>query len=332
MFGFFIVLTGPYLIRIQDLRHERHDLDEQFEIQLLEHAQADCRQLTKMMHEKLPQELRELVYQYLYIEDAPIPVGSYHFSTYVPKPLRSEQHNSQTQSQPFIVVSEDSIRQDHSIERDENIVYPDSWLLDPAYLGHAIAQDASKFYYKSNTFSVCTLEDALSDFLFRDPISNFIASHGTRDVQPLGFTPIDHIRDIQIRVKYEHLTTYMSFYKELRNGEEDLLLGIFDTMRNFAGRIDSTAAAQLNIELLVMTAYKPMENELERKRLHINLFEAVRLPVYRLKHDLGVNLSITHYDEYFLLFPRNVTSNFQLSKEQWSHVCNPVFSCFDLPV
>lgn len=36
-----------------------------------------------MMHKKLPKELKELVYQYLYLEEAPILIGSYQFSTYV---------------------------------------------------------------------------------------------------------------------------------------------------------------------------------------------------------------------------------------------------------
>lgn len=282
-----------------------------------------------MMHKKLPQELKELVYRYLYLEEAPIPIGSYHFSTYVPKSLRSGHQNPQTQSAPFIVVPDGSIRQDHSIERDDNVIYPDSWLLDPAYLGLTVAQDASKFYYQSNTFSVCTLDNATSDFLFRDPINNFTGSHRPQDAQPLGFKPIDHVRNIQIRVKYEHLTAYFSFYSELRNGEKDLMLEIFNTMHKFVGGIDSAAAAQLSVELLLMTDYKPIENELKRKRLHLNLLEAVRLPVYKLKHDLGVDLTVTHYDEYYLLFPRDVTNNFQLSQNQWSYVRDSV-PCFDL--
>lgn len=276
-----------------------------------------------VMHEKLPQELKEVIYQYLYLEDTPIPVGSYHFTTYVPEPLRSEYKSGQVHSEPFIIVPEGSTRQDHSIERDQNIVYPDSWLLDPAYVGYPAAYEASKFYYKSNTFSVCTLENIVHDFFFRDPIHNFTPRHDSGDyAQPLGFLPIECVRNVQVRIKYEHLTAYFSFYEELRNGEKDLIQGIFHNVRSFVDGIDRVTAAQWNVEFLVMTAYVVGLDEYERKRLHLNLLEAIRAPVYTLKHELGANLTVTHYDECFLLFPRNVTDDFQLTKEQWDYVCD----------
>ncbi|KAF1968120.1 hypothetical protein BU23DRAFT_558812 [Bimuria novae-zelandiae CBS 107.79] len=305
--------------QIQDLQEEERRLNLQFEEQFLQHTQADCKQLVNMMHEKLPQELKELVYQYLYIEEAPVPIGLGHFTTYVPEALRSQHSNAPTQREPFIVVPEGANRQDHSVERDRNILYPDSWLLDPTYLGHTIAQDASKFYYKSNTFSICTLENALSDFLFRDPIHNFIRpQQGAETNRPVGLLPIDYIRNLQIRIKYEHYWTYLTFYDTLHDGEKNLLLGIFGTLRQFTNSVDPAIASQLQLEFCIMTAYTVAEfDSLRTSITHINLLEAIRVPVYTLKHDFDANITVTHYDENISPFPKNVTGIFQLSKEQW---------------
>lgn len=50
---------------------------------LFQRAKIECRALAQLMLQKLPEELRHVVYQYLCIEERPIPVGlSYHFRTY----------------------------------------------------------------------------------------------------------------------------------------------------------------------------------------------------------------------------------------------------------
>lgn len=276
------------------------------------------------MHTKLPQELKELIYQYLYIEDAPIPVGSYHFTTYIPEPLRSE-HNPPVQSEPFIVIPEGAVRQDHSVERDENIIYPDNWLLNPAFLGYTVAKDASRYYYKANSFSVCTLENVLLDFLFQDPIQNFLGEQtGQEEVQPLNLLPINHIRNLQIRVKYEHYTTYLTFYDNLRDGEKNLIGNIFGTLRNLASRIRPAAASQLKVEFCMMTTYK--STGFKEERAHINLLEAVRVPVYMFKYDLHADITVTHYDEYISPFPKNITGLFKLSENQWQYVSHQTLS------
>ncbi|KAJ4354153.1 uncharacterized protein N0V89_005886 [Didymosphaeria variabile] len=232
--------------RIRDLQEEQCRLNVDFERQLQQHAQADSRQLADMMRTKLPLELRELLYKYLYLEDAPIPVGSYHFTTYVPEPLRSEETNM-THDEPFILIPEGATRQDHSIERDENIVYPDSRLLDPA--------------------------------------------------------------------------TYLTFYDNLHDGEKKLVQSIFDALHDFSSHVRPAIASQLHVEFCMMTAYKePVDEDGHNRdnRHHLNLLEALRVPVYMLKHDLGVDITIIHYDEHVSVFPRNVTAIFQLSEDKWS--------------
>ncbi|KAL5374100.1 hypothetical protein DPSP01_012161 [Paraphaeosphaeria sporulosa] len=301
-----------------DLQAEQHRLHLEFERQLEQHARADCRQLASMMYTKLPLELRELIYQYLYLEDGPIPVGSYHFTVYVPEPLRSEDINPPAHSEPFIVMPEGATKQDHSIERDGNIIYPDSRLLNPAYLGHAVARDASMYYYTSNTFTVCTLENALSDFLFRDPIHNFIGGEtGLENVEPLGLLPIDHIRNLEIRVKYEHYFTYLTFYEELQDGEKRFIQGIFDALHDFSRRISPANASRLHVEICMMSASIPLRDRLN-ERTHMNVLEAIRVPVYVLKHDLGADIKVIHYDDHLSPFPKDKSAIFQLSKDQWS--------------
>lgn len=313
-------LVANRSLRATYLQEERRRLDLEFESQLVRHAQADCKQFVGLMYTKLPLELRDLIYQYVYHEDGPVPVGSYHFTVYVPEPLRSENHLP-AHSEPFIVMPEGATRQDHSIERDENIVFPDSRLLDPAYLGYTVAREASRYYYKSNTFTVCTLENKLSEFLFRDPIHNFVERNSTLErAEPLGLIPIDYIRSLEIRVKYEHFFTYYTFYQELRDGERNLVQGIFDTLHYFCSRISPAIASQLHVEICMMSACIPLQFNLNA-RTYLNFLEAIRFPVYMLKHELGADVKVIHYDEHFSPFPKDKTAIFQLSKDQWTKVC-----------
>lgn len=318
-----IILTTS--TRIGSLQQEKCKLENDFERQLEYHARADCKQLTNMMHTKLPQELKEVIYQYLYLEDVPVPVGSYHFTTYVPEPLRSNNTNPPAHSKPFIVVPEGAETQDHSVERDDSIIYPDSRLLDPAYVGYDVARDASKYYYKNNTFSVCTLENAISDFLFRDPIHNFTTQGGIpKGTEILNIIPIDYIRNLQIRIKYEHFGAYFTFYNNLRQGEKDLIQGIYDILYNLSHCISSPSAAALHVEFCMMTAYS-MELAAEDdyvERHHMNLLEAIRVPVYMLKHDLKADIKVIHYDEHCMPFPKDCTAIFQLPEAEWLRVSN----------
>ncbi|KAF1850528.1 uncharacterized protein K460DRAFT_412221 [Cucurbitaria berberidis CBS 394.84] len=76
--------------RIESLQHELEKATQEesavnatYRKHLIRCARADCLQFTKLMRGKLPTELQDLVYQYLLIEERPIPVGPYyHFRKY----------------------------------------------------------------------------------------------------------------------------------------------------------------------------------------------------------------------------------------------------------
>jgi hypothetical protein len=87
-----------------------------------------------MMHEKLPPELRDIVYHHLYLEDAPICI----------KPL--------------------DIKDEWRYEETGQSDLPNTHVLDPLYLAPAITYEAFNFYFSVNTFSINTLSDACSFF------------------------------------------------------------------------------------------------------------------------------------------------------------------------
>jgi len=53
--------------------------------------------LAKMMCRKLPQELRNMVYSYIFIVDKPIPIGRFHFAVH-DRELHSSRGQDQTQA------------------------------------------------------------------------------------------------------------------------------------------------------------------------------------------------------------------------------------------
>jgi hypothetical protein len=69
---------------LREAKEEVRSTDDIYRQHLLYYARKDCLQLANMMHQKLPIELRELVYGFLCVEpDRPIPVGPYyHFRKY----------------------------------------------------------------------------------------------------------------------------------------------------------------------------------------------------------------------------------------------------------
>lgn len=83
-------------VRSADLIYRKH---------VLYYARKDCLQLATMMHQKLPVELRELIYELLCVEpDRPIPVGPYyHFRKY-DRPLHDPRYRFvPTSRHPYVV-------------------------------------------------------------------------------------------------------------------------------------------------------------------------------------------------------------------------------------
>lgn len=179
------------------------------------------------MHQKLPIELRELVYEFLCVEpDRPIPVGPYyHFRKY-DRPF----HDPQCRPQRRIQRSEDDTRiaSDHTESvmemycstpadrvkldhEDDDTILPDgrvkevhthkppsdmalpySHFLDPRYVGPKIAFEIQKMYYTQNTFSVCSVEQGISYFLGCDSGYNMVGCWEDG-------TPKDVPKDLQLQ-------------------------------------------------------------------------------------------------------------------------------------
>lgn len=286
------------------------------------------------MYAKLPQEIRDMVYAYLYLEDAPIPIGSHHFTTYVePADDDSQVHRAFNDANTPFIIPEGAVTHDHSIAPPSGVVLPTDRTLNPVYLGHQVAFEASKFYYSSNIFSICTLFNTLSTFLFTDPARGFARSPESK-VQPLGLLPIDYVRSLQIRIKYEHFRTY-AIKPEPSTGrrpEKTVYRGIFSNLGPLREWGERTASPDRRAEFIIMTAFRTRHDALNlRTRLNVlslelqnrrftNLLEAMRPSIYTLKHDAGANISVLHHDETWTPFPRNISAIFSLTKTQWEYV------------
>ncbi|KAF2639657.1 hypothetical protein P280DRAFT_550367 [Massarina eburnea CBS 473.64] len=311
---------------------------------LSQHVQEQCLHLASTMHKLLPRELRDMIYQYLYICDKPIPVGSHHFTTYKPTVLETstppalpQDASSQYATALISGLGPEAEAHDHSVDPPQDVILPGDHTLDPAYVGRQVAIEASQLYYSSNTFSVCTLENTLPEFLFTDIVSNFPKSptHSQSIHAPLNITPFDLVHNLQIRVKYEHFDTYRTHYLWGHfTHEQDFLLQIYTNLsaltqrRNELSVPDSSAQLRppppaLTIEFILMTAFYsldwnpfPVTDTLRRLT---NLFEALRTPLYTLRHDHAAEISVIHHDDGCFPFPMRLTNLFSMSREDWEY-------------
>jgi hypothetical protein len=279
------------------------------------------------MYNKLPKELRDLVYSYLCLEDRRVPIGPYyHFRKYEPF-VEGRTEYSDTQYCPRdgdlqTELADGKIRIDHDIYPEGDLVLPKSHIFDPSYMSECVALELLKRYYRSNSFSVCNVEGGLDELCTAIPFSP----------APSGCVPLDYVRDLQIRMKFEHIRPDENKLRSRPGGPqpeciaeiESQLQGIVDTLRAFRTRI-LASPHELDIEIILMTdlhTFRLFESLKKNMRLYfINFLQSIRNMVYELLHDCEhVVVRVTHQDDGLMAFPKDYTGLFNLTKEQWIYV------------
>jgi hypothetical protein len=304
--------------------------------------------------------LRELIYEYLCVEpDRPILVGPYyHFRNYDRRPhddLPDDDENSAQHIDEFGHL-EDSTKRDieeiqfddetielpggriktvHSHRPPSDMILPSNHILNPRYVGPAISREMQKMYYTRNTFSICNLERAIYNFLFRasgysmqkcGPNRTPPSLDGDLILEPEIF-PFHHVRKLQIRVKCEHLFDHLPKQAaaiEQYIYEQHFLRVTEETLEPLRKLVHSHSGHSLEIEFVIMTQFPAnllIGFGCEFNRRFINILQAIRGTVYTVAHDcLDSTVKITHYDEQVSIFPRDITGCFGLTKEQWEFV------------
>ncbi|OWY50857.1 hypothetical protein AALT_g4143 [Alternaria alternata] len=303
-------------VRSADLIYRKH---------VLYYARKDCLQLATMMHQKLPVELRELIYELLCVEpDRPIPVGPYyHFRKY-DRPLHDPRYRFvPTSRHPYVVSTwplpstpADQLRLNHE---DEDTILPDgrikevhthkppsdmalpySHFLDPRYMGPEIAFEIQKMYYARNTFSVCSVEQGILYFLERDSGYNMVGCNddGTpkevpKDLQlPLPVYPREHIQNLQIRVKFEQFHSDMpkddmTDYDKYAY-EQRFLRFTEANLRGLRVFLEHRHEHGINVEFIILTEFPiagDVRTGLAAQCNYVNFLECIRNPVYTMMHD-----------------------------------------------
>jgi hypothetical protein len=305
------------------------------------------------------QELRDLIYEYICVEpDRPIPVGPYyHFREY-DQPLQKNIPSLSAKWQRLfvqnfeqltvkddveddveeiyvddetVVLPDGRVKADHSHRPPSDMILPSSHFLSPRYVGPVISYEMQKMYYTRNTFSVCSVEGAISNFLYLH--TGWSMKRRTRDGQPPRdlrleplFHPCDHVGKLQVRVKHEH------FYESIPEESTDSLVYAYEqhflrfteyNLRPLKELGTGGSTRPWEIELVLMTALPgSWRGSTDASHRHfINILEAIRDTVYTVMHDCpNSKVKITHYDEGVSIFPRDLTGWFALTKEQWEHV------------
>jgi hypothetical protein len=301
-------------------------------------ARTECLELTGKMYTKLPTELRETIYQYLCTEDQTIYVAPhFHFRLYG--------HNHSTESSTALVnaLSNGRTKVDHTESPDPDILQPWSHIFHPAYVGNSVASETQKTYFTNNTFSVCNVDDGIRSFLldgnYRRPYHHRDASEADAAPDANVATPLDLVRNLQIRIKCEHIETAInqgllkedeSVYRESFANECNFLRQTRNSLRSLLKLACHEQEQPLDLDFIIMTKFlgpdlpSPRVTEQDdHSRLFINILQAIRNTVYALMYDCGhtnIKIKITHHDELVSPFPRNLTALWSLTKEQWEHV------------
>jgi hypothetical protein len=288
-------------------------------------AQAQCLQLSTLMYERLPRELRELVYDYLCLEDRQVPVGPYyHFRKYEPAGSHATK-KSNTEFHPRsgdlqTELSDGKTRTDHDVYPEDDLILPSNHIFNADYMGQQVVLELLKKYYSNNTFSVCNIEGGL------DYLCTAVAPNA--DGAALDFVPLNHVHDLQIRVKGEHFAANVSpssvddgtRLKELAE-KMFFLRRTVDSLQVFRCRVQATSHP-LNIEFVLMSDLMSSSYYTHFAHLHmVNFLQTIRNTVYELMHNREhTTVRVTSQDDSLWAFPRNYTGLFTMTKEKWHYV------------
>lgn len=318
---------------LREATQEEAAIKASYRQHLIHFARAECLQIAKMMHDKFPVELRDLVYQYLCIEDGPIPVGPYyHFRKYTPLGTPAEGRDGNIDYEDdFAILPDGRVKHDHSRRPPPNIMTPNSHFLSPRYVGPDIAFETQKVYYTSNGFSICNVERGIHRFLQSDgdySTEGAIHSNPTQvDNIKLGVGSVvaNHVRRLQIRIKFEHFEMPANATAdELYAYERHFLQSAYTSVDGLRTLCGDGAQRELDIEFVVMTELGDLgQYARECDRRYINFLQSFRNTVYMLMYDRdGATVRVLHHDETISPFPRNLTGIFALTQHQWKMVCS----------
>ncbi|KAH9870920.1 hypothetical protein J1614_006492 [Plenodomus biglobosus] len=319
-----------------------------FRESLIRYARADCLQLATMMLEKLPAELRGIVYQYLCIEDRPIPVGPhYHSRAYnkeVPQKFDpvfpSKQHSGadvddddeDIEYEDQVIETPDGrLKRDHTYKPPADMILPGSHIFNPRYMGPKISFELQKLYYTSNTFSVCSVEQGIRNFLqLHTGYAMRKWKDGAPPVMPRDlilqppFLPGDYVCDLQIRIKAEQLNPTLLPDMASENGcperEKQLLDSISDNLLGLHIQNLLGDSRKLDIEFIIMSELNKEGSDntgrLAAQRL-TRVLQAIKNTVHTFIHERSnCTVRVIHVDDGLSPFPRDLTNNYGLAKDQ----------------
>jgi hypothetical protein len=234
------------------------------------------------------------------------------------------------------ILPDGRVKEVHTHKPPRDMPLPYSHFLDPRYVGPEAAYEIQKMYYTRNTFSICSVEQAIYTFSRNHSGYNIVgySSDGTPYPLPKDteikrrLWPRNHIRNLQVRVKFEQFYEGM-----LQDHSSDLEKYAYErrflhfTQQNLQGLqhfLQDRSTDEINIEFIIMTElpdFQDVEVELGAQCNYVNFLQSVREWVYIMKYDCdNISVKVTHYDEVLSAFPRNITGIFGLTKEQWDHV------------
>ncbi|CAI6342592.1 unnamed protein product [Periconia digitata] len=253
----------------------------------------------------LPTEIRDMIYAYLLPMDKYRDVCDVHFQLPFFNPdfhgnLPPSDYDDDDRSGR--VESELQTTTKSFQAGTEDVHQPGGWLLNPSYVGKAMARDLAEIYYSSYGFGLEMRN--MHSFLHVDRTET-------------GFKPLEHIRkELSIQVR----TTMGNGSKERAwagtDNETEFLNRIYTNLRDL---LLLSHIQEIPIIITIITGSPLWRGATEGDRRFYNVMEAVREPIYDMLH-AGVNLEVWHIaspSHKSRIISKGPWNFFNTSKELW---------------
>ncbi|KAF2024645.1 hypothetical protein EK21DRAFT_93900 [Setomelanomma holmii] len=249
---------------MRELQSKREKRQKLLACLLERHAKAQLRPLMDSMLTRLPQELRNNVYEHLLVSDQ-------HIFAYRRRPLR--------------------------VKPNDSAIYPDNRLLNPGYVGDVAAAGMNGIHYSRNTFELKVGKGCFGFGALGQVPSRYRPGKYRLECCP---SPRWLARNVRIHVdtKVEPTSTLPSQFtvhtedscpgQDAMTRIEVQLMGILDLKGGTNAKVDFIVTRQVNEKPTIRKSYTR-----EHERRFVNTMEGLRRTIYELKHsDVSVTVTL----------------------------------------
>ncbi|KAF2635343.1 hypothetical protein P280DRAFT_473897 [Massarina eburnea CBS 473.64] len=267
---------------------------EEFEKCVKQDSKTDLEAMYDLMSEKLPLEIRHMIYEDVIFDLRRYFRGSYCYG--------QDQYNTNFQSDgtAYELVLQNGRHAFHTGTYDG--LQPGGWALNEEYVGQRMAREMAEICYSKKNFTV--------------PEIGYLEELLCHDRTGTGLKPYEFI---QGKFTLGITTTKCNGGERIWRTTENEFAYLNNLYRQLNNLKLLTRTSELDIEISLRTSAPIRYTEIEGERRFLNIMEAVRAPLYDLIHK-GVKMTISQFTVSTVkktLISNGPKNYFKLTREEW---------------